>query len=408
MDSAAAIDAFAAMRPRLAVMGVAGIPLRAGDRARVMVMSASTTRCERVATSEAVDTVALTEVGTCRGAQNYGVGAIAVLGPAARDGALRVYLPLAAGGAGLGKVIGTYPSYTVRLDDGLFDGDFDDVILNVRVLEGPRLRVTCSDVAERGSSAACAAYSTDPAAALEVAEWRFDGQGKTIAETTASTEWGGTMAVGGIVTVRGRVAGREMTARDTISVAARAWPDVLPPAVEQADGCAERSAACPLLHPAADFGDVGRTTLASAWSAAGRLARVPSGPNAGWTYVAGAAPVVTFPSRTVHLNRMLFDAGDAFWAAHPECGIDSLRAWARAHQARHAELLARAAAMGSVNASVEGFAAYAAVAEAAAQLQQLVDASLEGWVRDALDGDHERGGYPAPVCEGALASSEEG
>ncbi len=100
-DSAAARQAFAAARPRLALIGVAGIPLRAGDRARVLVVSASTTRCERIATSDAVDTVAIAEAGTCRGAENYGVGASAVLGPAAHDGALRVYLPLAAGGAGL-------------------------------------------------------------------------------------------------------------------------------------------------------------------------------------------------------------------------------------------------------------------------------------------------------------------
>ncbi len=296
----------------------------------------------------------------------------------------------------------------MQLDDGLVDGDFDDVILSVRVLEGPRLRVTCTDVAERGQAAACAAYSTDPSATVEVAEWRFDGEGRTIAETSAATEWGGTMAVGGIVTVRGRVAGREMTARDTIAVAPRLWPDIIPAAVERATGCVARTAACPLLHPAADFGDVARTALTTAWSASGRLARVTSGPNAGWTYVAGSAPIITFPARVVHLNRMLLDAGDPFWAAHAGCALDSLLTWARAHQARHAELLARAALAGTVNSAVEGFAMFAGIAEAKAKLSAMVGAGLEGWVRDALDGDHERGGYPARVCEGALAPSEEG
>lgn len=393
---------------RFSATGVAVAPLRAGDRAVVTVTGVGTTRCERVAAAGAIAAVAFDSVGTCGGSESFGLGAQAALGPAPADGTLRLYLPLALGGAGLARVSGTYPDFRVAMDDGLFDGDFDDVVVSVRVVEGPRLRLRCTDRVTRGGLAWCTAAVTDTAAALEVMEWSFAGGGHTVTMPSTGVSWSGPMAVGGVAAVRARVNGREWTARDTIHVAPRVWKDLVPSPTEAVVGCDERTEDCPLLHPPADLRDLGVTRVERAWNVSGRVTRIAVGPNRGWSYVSGRGPVVSFPSRVRYLSPVLVDGADAFWAANPQCPRDALLAWQHAHQDRHGALLDASAAAGRVNAGAEAFARFGTAAEAEGALRELLAASVDGWVREALDAEHEMGGYPALPCAPNLAHSEDG
>lgn len=111
------------------------VEIRQGDFALVRVTSASTARCEQVAVTGVLSGLLFPEIGGCGGGESDNVGSQTTIGPAATDGVLRFILPLAAGGTGESMVQGTYPNFVVRLDDGLFDADFDDVVLSVQLFQ---------------------------------------------------------------------------------------------------------------------------------------------------------------------------------------------------------------------------------------------------------------------------------
>lgn len=104
-----------------------------GDRAVVTVAGASTARGEQVAVRGVIDALLFPCVGGCGTSESDNVGATTTIGPAPEDGTLQFVLPLAAGGTGESRVLGSYPSYTIRMDDGIFDSDFNDVILTVDI-----------------------------------------------------------------------------------------------------------------------------------------------------------------------------------------------------------------------------------------------------------------------------------
>jgi len=109
------------------------VEIHEGDRAVVTVASASTSRGEQVAVQGVITQLLFSCVGGCGTSESDNVGISTTIGPAPADGTLEFILPLAAGGTGLARVSGAYPSYTVEMDDGLVDRDFNDVVLSVEI-----------------------------------------------------------------------------------------------------------------------------------------------------------------------------------------------------------------------------------------------------------------------------------
>ncbi len=102
------------------------VAIHAGDMAVVTVVSASTARCESVGVFGVISQTLFSGVGSCGG-----VGRSTMIGPAPTDGSL--FFALTSSSRSQALVDGQFPDYTVRLDDGLFDADFDDVILSVKI-----------------------------------------------------------------------------------------------------------------------------------------------------------------------------------------------------------------------------------------------------------------------------------
>ncbi len=113
------------------------VPVLNGAVVVVTVASASSGRCESVAVTGAFTQALFPEIGTCRGhLLSYGVGQTVTLGPYTGTGIgiLRFTLPLVEGGRGLSYVTGEFPRFSVHMDDGMADSDYDDVVLSVTVV----------------------------------------------------------------------------------------------------------------------------------------------------------------------------------------------------------------------------------------------------------------------------------
>ncbi len=113
------------------------VPVLNGAVVVVTVASASSGRCESVAVTGAFTQALFPEIGTCRyHLLSYGVGQSVTLGPYTGTGIgiLRFTLPLVEGGRGLSYVTGEFPHFTVHMDDGMADRDYDDVVLSVRIV----------------------------------------------------------------------------------------------------------------------------------------------------------------------------------------------------------------------------------------------------------------------------------
>ncbi len=126
-DSAAALQASATAPSSLQLQRSSGVvTIHAGQTAVVRVVSVSTSRCETVGVSGVITQALFSAVGSCGG-----VGLTAIIGPASTDGSLLFALTTSSASQEL--VEGAFPNYTVRLDDGLYDFDFDDVVLSVTI-----------------------------------------------------------------------------------------------------------------------------------------------------------------------------------------------------------------------------------------------------------------------------------
>ncbi len=111
------------------------ITISAGEFARVTIASASTARCETVGVSGAININDIFPLGTggCGGGESDNVGQIEVIGPAAADGTLDFFISSSPSSQSMTS--GTFPTFTVMMDDGIFDNDFDDVVLSVTVFQ---------------------------------------------------------------------------------------------------------------------------------------------------------------------------------------------------------------------------------------------------------------------------------
>jgi|GEM_PF-4289770 len=366
-------DSAAALRRNLALWNsgargslsaaAAGIPVQAGQRLVITVTGAESSRCEDVSVTGAINELVLHEVGGCYGNPNYGIGKTATTSAAAADGTVDVIMSTGAGGTGLSQISGSYPDYTVALDDGLYDADYNDVVLSVHVEGGSKLKVECTAVT-RGESTTCTA-SAPGGTAFTVTGWTFEAQGHVVPRTSSVSQktWGGEMAVGGTMTVTATMAGRTETATTEVVVNARQWPDRIPAVTESSPDCATFSEDCPVVYPPTASGHLGKASLF--WQANGRATHITRGPNAGFSYVlpkGNSDVVITFPRRVTFLNPVLFRANDPWYAGRPSCTQQGLLDWVRGHEAVHQAAFTRNAD-GRINAVLEGFVRFASAHE---------------------------------------------
>lgn len=164
--------------------------------------------------------------GSCDGGL---MGTTVTLPPPATDGSIYFTATHQEFGEGpAGQVSGEPPSYTVGLDDGAGDLDYNDVILTVTITGVPRLSCTPSPTT-RGSRVSCTASG----GGLQVSRWRFTGPdyvnaGVLLVEgPPQGNTWAGTAVASGTVIadmiINGTPSPDSLTA--TFTVTARTTPE---------------------------------------------------------------------------------------------------------------------------------------------------------------------------------------
>lgn len=196
------------------------ITISEGADAVVTVTSASTARCETVGVSGAINDSDIFPlgIGGCGGGESDNVGQVVTIGPAAADGILD--FSISSSSASQSIVSGEFPSYTVAMDDGLFDFDFDDVVLSVEVMEGDAEVVCNPDPVERGSEVSCVVRGAN---VDEVLSWKFTAGAHSHDPNLTEREWSGIAVLSGEVVAKIRKDGKKKkhSLTDSISVMAR-------------------------------------------------------------------------------------------------------------------------------------------------------------------------------------------
>jgi hypothetical protein len=214
---AALLAALAAAGPaRPADPAVASIPVYEGDSVTVRVSGVSTARCEAVAVRGGLTRTLFSAVGRC-GSPQMGLGQSVTIGPVPADGELTFYLSTVPSG-GLARITGSEPEYEVEMDDGLYDADFNDVVLAVTVHGAPPELVCAPERVERGEEVAC-----EVTGRATVRGWEFRGEYGPIPSSSTAREWRGTAVVGGQVTAVVTVGEEEQEVTDSYEVTARDW-----------------------------------------------------------------------------------------------------------------------------------------------------------------------------------------
>lgn len=128
LDPQFAVAADSADGPRVTLaQAVAGLPVQLGDVVVVTIISAACTG------QGSVTAVSGVLSGTVSTDACHAVGASLTLGPAPSDGELTFSITDPRFGSGSFQVSGSFPSFTVGLDDGFGDGDFNDNVLSVTI-----------------------------------------------------------------------------------------------------------------------------------------------------------------------------------------------------------------------------------------------------------------------------------
>lgn len=203
------------------------IAIHEGESAIVTVTGAASARCETVGVSGVISNgnIFPLGIGGCSGPgiENDGIGQVVTIGPAGADGSLA--FSISSSPASQAIVGGMFPSYTVNLDDGLFDGDFNDVVLSVEIqASGPPTLACMPANVTRGEQVTCTVSGNVD----EVLGWDFKGAKVKAQSASAGQQWMGTAVVGGTVTAEVRFTenGSETTKKLTADYAvdARQWP----------------------------------------------------------------------------------------------------------------------------------------------------------------------------------------
>lgn len=168
------------------------LPIGAGQSAVITVRSVETSRCESVAVRGVITQVLFENVGACGG-----IGRTITIGPAAAAGFLHFYFSTSNSSSD-STLEDRAPDYTVGIDDGIYDQDFDDVILSVAL--GVIGGVDCG-VVERGRTATCQITS----AVDTVLGWGFAGVPWLQQDTFYVTGPTSGLSWSGVGVLRGRI-----------------------------------------------------------------------------------------------------------------------------------------------------------------------------------------------------------
>jgi hypothetical protein len=210
--------------------GVTTIALKAGDQVTVRVMSNECSGNPETVIMYGVLSAPIAS-GSCAGGL---VGKGATIGPASADGTIYFTATHQVYGEGPpGNVTGADPDYTVGLNDGYGDTDFNDVIISVKVSPAPRL--ACEGLAPspapvtRGETVKCTAMG----AGVTVTGWNFTGPAynpdsavHNVSVTSTVNPWSGPAVASGTVSAKIAVNGvaRTDSLRATFTVQNRAGP----------------------------------------------------------------------------------------------------------------------------------------------------------------------------------------
>lgn len=188
-----------------------GVEIFAGDQVTIIV---TTAECASQGTVLSVSgpVSGIISSDACRG-----TGASVTLGPSPADGHLSFVMDDPRFGPGAFQYSGSYPSYTVYMEDGYGDGDFNDAVLSVE-MSGGDPELTCS-ATERGQPVVC---TVTPASAA-VESWRFRGGRATVTAPGGSNRWEGTAVIGGDVEADVRHGGTQEILRASFAVQNRSW-----------------------------------------------------------------------------------------------------------------------------------------------------------------------------------------
>lgn len=190
---------------------VSTISLFRGDQITVTVQSAECSGNPETANMLGVLS-GLVASGACDGGL---VGESSAFGPAGADGTISFTATHQEFGTGaLGSVSGVYPDYTVGLNDGYGDTDFNDVVLFVHVIRNYGQLACTPQIPTRGQTVTC----TVTGAGVAVTKWTFVGQAFDDPTTfwrvngpTSGNSWKGPAIVGGTVTAESAVNGVPQT-----------------------------------------------------------------------------------------------------------------------------------------------------------------------------------------------------
>jgi hypothetical protein len=263
----------------------------------------------------------------------------------------------------------------------------------------PELVLDCGpNPVTRGGDLNCT-VSSEPGGSLTDIAWLFrDDEGHDIPGPSALS-WGGTMVIGGTVSVSARLDGAQLPEESQrVDVRARAWVDHLPPADVRYESCRLRTYTCPATELVKEM-DTGVTFLpAEQIKINYRAYPIAEGPNAGWWYVAGTEPPITLPAPVTRLNPQLFDPNSRFYATRRTCRPVDVQYWITRHENVHVEIGQQRAREGWINGALESRMMYRPATDPRFN-RETVD-----FIRERLSNlmDHRhtlRSRYPdAPTC----------
>jgi len=174
------------------------------------------------------------------------------------------------------------------------------------------IELTCSpSTVERGQAIACTASKPSGADSFRVNSWKFESAqlSDSIVSTSTDTVWGGTVAAGGTVTVRGKVNLTPRTGTATFSVSARDWSEMT------VDHTVVDSTPTELPEYPERVGHLGgHSPEAETDLAPAVFSQVGSGPNEGVLYY---VQVPVLAKSTVRVNRVALAVNSAFYLLQP-------------------------------------------------------------------------------------------
>jgi hypothetical protein len=292
------------------------------------------------------------------------------------------------------------PSQSGRMVAGAFvEGQYVEMGSVIQRVVQPEMKLTCDAYTiTRGERLECSVAADAPGATLTDIRWSFRDDHRHDIPGPPESRWGGTIVVGGTISVSAHVDGQPFSERtQRINVRPREWQDYLPPAIIRHESCPKRTSTCPQTQLTRER-DTGVTFIPVDQIRENfRAEPVSEGPNAGWWYVAGTEPPITLPAPIVRLNPQLFDASSSFYRDRRTCRPADVQYWITRHEQVHVEIGHERARDGWINGALESMVEFRSATDPTFYNRTVM--FLRSRLRDLLDPDHDEDRYPdAPTC----------